>query len=236
MCLTPLLLAIVFSNLSYTVVKACTVNVFQHGERSGSQYGLWAFNHDDVSCASNDDQAKFNKDEWVTVSASKNGHNTIQTVVRVIETCKVDWNGKTKCDWNHVNFNTCDGITQASACSGSQVFKTSCDSYYVFYPEGQKSFCKAVVDDNGDPILKNGKPYGDCENCHVQDQCVRRLLRGWIGILPFWLCHLSFQKKITETSYSFKQSDFVTYSVYRDIKISTHTQYDEIDVIFSLHL
>ena len=158
-----------------STANACTVRVYQHGERSGSEYGIWAFDHNDGLCWSNADQAKFKANDWVEVSASKNGHSTIQTVVRVLQDCTIDGNGDTDCDWNHVNFNTCDGITQKSMCSGSQVYKSSCDAHYVFYPDGQKSMCKAVLDENGEPALKNGKPYGDCENCQVQDQVVRRL-------------------------------------------------------------
>lgn len=161
--------------LRKTAEAACSVNIYQRGD-NGSDYGVQSYNHDDGLCAAKKNQVKLTNGEWKSVTADKNGHSTIQNVVRVLQNCKIDGNDDTSCDWNAVNFNTCDGITQKSMCSGSQVYKAACKNYYVFYPAGNKKMCKAVLDSDGNPALNsNGEPYGNCDNCNAQNT---RFLRG----------------------------------------------------------
>ena len=171
---------------SLVEAATCKTHMYQRNTHSSKTFMLMAFNHQDSSC---DEPYRSNfacntgegwshlfEDEWIEVKADRQGYTTIQNLIgEATEDPDADDND----DRAKVKYYTYDGIENQSYCQNNRAYKAKCDTYFVFYADTKK-VCKAVVDENGEPLEDDdGKPYGNCESCSWQDAPNgRRTLRG----------------------------------------------------------
>ena len=162
-------LGVAASMLQYADAE-CKTYYYQKGS-STEKYVAYSYNHDDTSCGSRKDRQALSDGEWVYVKADKDHESTIQVEWRYVYDTGL---GYTTDDYTW--FYLCDGITQASQCSGTDAYKSTCWKHYVFYPPGTKDdndfpkVCVADTDSDGNLVYdNNGEPKGDCSGCSFQN-------------------------------------------------------------------
>ena len=164
--------------VSFLILSAATIQsasatchswYYQKGS-SNTTYVGYSYDHDDGLCASRHDRLKLSTNSWQAIYADKDHQSTIQVEWRYVYENLLGYTVD-----KYVDFELCDGITQASKCSGQNAYKSTCSKYYVFYPEEASSsdypqVCVAKTDSDGNLLYDDdGEPYGDCSGCSLQD-------------------------------------------------------------------
>ena len=168
------------------LVSACDVHVFVDLEDNSYLYGiyLYAYDHNDLVCASGDNDNLCNilnwdslttltcpdNQFWTKVSASKNGYTTVQLGL---------YNGQAG-QFVFEPVSLCGaGLDTSHKCDDNQVFKAKCtdSNYYVLDRyENQWRMCPVVYNSDGSVEKdSNGYPTSNCgDSCSLS----RRFLRG----------------------------------------------------------
>ena len=165
------LLALAMASLQSNEASAkCHSYYYQKGT-SDYDYVAYSWDHDTSSCSlvTRDSRQKLASNDWTSVFADKNHQSTIQVtwywVSNAYTTIDMDLNLK---------YYLCDGITQASMCSGTDVYESECYQHYIFepveYTGGHPRVCLAETDSDGNLMYdSDGEPYGICDSCVIQD-------------------------------------------------------------------